>query len=214
MQSSTSSKKMKPYPAIFFLATILSLTTAVCHATSESDDTARNVVYETVTIGEQIYDVPSPWAGNKLQYPQLSYEDFGKIPARFTVNGSKLYIIKEAQSALVTMLDAALKDNVQLQVESGYRSRTYQKKIFLKMFQQGRSYQDIIRYVAPPGYSQHGLGTAVDFYPSNWRFAELPAYIWLRENGKKYGFVETYSEFNTLKYPWEAWHWNYHPPSQ
>ncbi|MEE4136431.1 MAG: D-alanyl-D-alanine carboxypeptidase family protein, partial [Desulforhopalus sp.] len=53
------------------------------------------------------------------------------------------------------------------------------------------------------------LGTAVDFHPGNWSFADTPAYAWLQENGAEFGFVETYSEKNRREMPWEAWHWNY-----
>ena len=77
------------------------------------------------------------------------------------------------------------------------------------MLAEGRTFDDIVRYVAPPGYSQHMFGTAVDFYPSNWRFAETPQYSWLQENAHMFDFEQTYPEYNKLKMPWEAWHWNY-----
>ena len=77
------------------------------------------------------------------------------------------------------------------------------------MLSEGRDFEDIIRYVAPPGYSNHMLGTAVDFSPSNWRFADTKQYLWLQENGHTFGFEEIYSETNRLKMPWEAWHWQY-----
>ena len=77
------------------------------------------------------------------------------------------------------------------------------------MLGEGRTFADIVRYVAPPGYSQHVLGTAIDFFPSNWRFADTPDYEWLKENARQFGFEETYSQFNKMKMPWEAWHWNY-----
>ncbi len=76
------------------------------------------------------------------------------------------------------------------------------------MMAKGRTFDDIIRYVAPPGYSEHMLGNAVDFYPSNWRFAETPQHAWLLKNANDFGFFNTYSQYNTLHMPWEAWHWN------
>lgn len=107
------------------------------------------------------------------------------------------------------LLEAAKEDGIVLKVESGYRSTGYQKKIFTRMMSEGRVFNDIIRYVAPPGYSQHALGTAVDFSPSNWEFSKRPDYRWLRDNAAQFGFTETYSKHNTQQYPWEAWHWSY-----
>jgi D-alanyl-D-alanine carboxypeptidase len=74
---------------------------------------------------------------------------------------------------------------------------------------EGREFNDIVRYVAPPGYSEHALGTVVDFTPSNWRFAGTPAYNWLKNNAGRFGFFETLPESSKRETPWEAWHWKY-----
>jgi D-alanyl-D-alanine carboxypeptidase len=166
-------------------------------------------ITEKVIIDGQEYPVPSPWHGNRLYAPEYTFESFKKIPSEFTVNNSKVYVLAESQPHLVALLERAKEDGIDLRVESGYRSVSYQKRIFKRMFEKGRTFEDIVRYVAPPGYSQHMFGTAVDFYPSNWRFAETPQYIWLQENAHAFGFEETYSQYNALKMPWEAWHWNY-----
>ncbi|WP_163338410.1 D-alanyl-D-alanine carboxypeptidase family protein [Desulfopila sp. IMCC35008] len=131
------------------------------------------------------------------------------ISKAHTHNGTKIYIEKNARDALQVLMDAAKEDGVYLTVNSGFRSYNYQMRIFTRMMREGRNYEDVIRYVAPPGYSQHALGTAIDFYPSNWEFAELLTYTWLQDNAWKYGFKETYPRINESGYPWEAWHWNY-----
>ena len=164
---------------------------------------------ETFTVEGVEYEVPLQWRGKRIKAPAPGDMVFAKIPSEHCHNGSSLYITEEANSELKKMLQAAKDDDIMLMVESGYRSYGYQKKIFSKLIQKGRTYDDIIRYVAPPGYSQHSLGTAVDFYPSDWQFAGLPAYTWLKENGERFGFYESYPENNKQGYPWEAWHWNY-----
>jgi LAS superfamily LD-carboxypeptidase LdcB len=164
---------------------------------------------ETITIDGILYEIPAPWAGHKLEAPTLSYASFRKIPEAHTKEGSKVYILAKAHDSLVRMLLQAEKEGIHLQVESGYRSKNYQRKIFRRMLAEGRTFDDIVRYVAPPGYSQHMFGTAVDFYPSNWRFAETPQYSWLQENAHMFDFEQTYPEYNKLKMPWEAWHWSY-----
>jgi D-alanyl-D-alanine carboxypeptidase len=168
----------------------------------------ENVV-ETVIIDSNRYPVPEPWAGNRL-FPTSRYlDELIQVPPESTYKNSELYILAEAYPPLLRMLEQARLDGIELIVESAYRSIHYQTRIFMRMLDEGRSFEDIIRYVAPPGYSQHMLGTAMDFYPSNWEFAETEQYRWLQENGRRFGFEETYSKNNRYLMPWEAWHWNF-----
>ncbi len=193
---------IKPFTVI---ATVL----ASCLAGYAADSQQEKSQVETFTVDGVIYEVPLQWQKKRIHAPAPDQMLFSQIPAEHCHDGSSVYITEEANYALKKMLQAAKDDSIMLMVESGYRSYGYQKKIFKKLIEKGRTYDDIIRYVAPPGYSQHSLGTAVDFYPSDWQFASLPAYTWLKENGGKFGFYETYSENNSEGYPWEAWHWNY-----
>lgn len=164
---------------------------------------------ETFEVDGATYVIPSPWKGNSIPAPSPASIAFSRIAAEHTREGSSIYIEREANEALNRLMEAAMEDGIHLVVDSGFRSYNYQMHIFTKLLKKGREYQDIIRYVAPPGYSQHALGTAVDFYPSNWEFASGPAYKWLQEHGAAFGFTETYPRINPDGYPWEAWHWNY-----
>ncbi len=164
---------------------------------------------EIVVISDVRYPVPPPWQGHKLDAPSLTVPPLMKIPVNLTENESKLYLLKDACLALIAMADEAEKENVHFQIDSSYRSSWYQKKIFMRMMREGREFEDIIRYVAPPGYSEHALGTVVDFTPSNWRFAGTSTYTWLQMHAKKYGFFETLPQYPKRKTPWEAWHWQY-----
>ena len=187
---------------------------ALVSAAVDSPDSLQNSEekeqpQEAVVIDGQTYSVPPPWIGSRIVAPEFDYTDFRQIPVEYTHMGSSIYILALAYGPLVEMLKAAKEDGIELKVESAYRSERYQKQIFKRMLEEGRTLEDIVRYVAPPGYSQHVLGTAVDFFPSNWRFADTPDYVWLKENGGRFDFEETYSRFNKMKMPWEAWHWNY-----
>jgi|GEM_PF-418993 len=164
---------------------------------------------ETVWIGDKEYDVPYPWRGNMIPAPPIAPAEFKQIPVEHTKDGSRLYVTREAHTALLKLFAKAKIDGIHLRVESGYRSPDYQRRIFLRKFKEGRTFDDVIRYVAPPGYSQHALGTCVDFAPGNWRFANKKDYTWLRSNAAQFGFTETYPQKNKYNYPWESWHWNY-----
>lgn len=196
----------KPVPGLLLCGLLLFASQTV---TAEENTRPVAGSGETIRIGDTVYAIPEPWIGHSIAAPALPGASFSRIPADHTKDGSQLYILKEAHPALLRLLAAAKAGGIILRVESGYRSPAYQKKIFKRMLTEGRVFDDIIRYVAPPGYSQHALGTAVDFYPSNWSFANLPDYAWLQEHAAEYGFTETYPQHNSLSYPWEAWHWSY-----
>lgn len=164
---------------------------------------------EFVEIGSVQYTVPKPWLGYRVEAKTLRPPALVKIPVQYTENGSSLYLLEEACSALVAMAANAEEAGVSLRVDSSYRSAWYQKKIFVRLMKEGRSFEDVVRFVAPPGYSEHALGTVVDFSPSNWRFAKTPAYAWLKEHASRYGFYETLPQYPKRKTPWEAWHWRY-----
>jgi len=164
-------------------------------------------VFEFVEIAGRHYEVPRPWRGKKITDPQPPTSVMEQIPPEFTWNGSQLYVHRLARRAFVRMAEEAKKDGIRLFAHSGFRSRAYQQRIFTSLMAQGRTWDDLVRYVAPPGYSNHMLGFSIDLYPSNWRFASTDAYRWLLTHAGDFGFHETYPEFGRSGYPWEAWHW-------
>lgn len=166
-------------------------------------------VFEFVRIGDELYPVPPVWRGAKIAEKSPAMSQLSKIPVDFTFNESKLYVEHKTRNAFVAMAEKALEDDVQLVVHSGFRSVAYQRRIFQKLMMKGRTWEDLVRYVAPPGYSEHAMGTVVDLYPSDWRFAGTRQYAWLKENGAFFGFFETYPESSPKGFPWEAWHWRF-----
>jgi len=168
---------------------------------------------ESVSIGGTLYPLPKAWQGEKLEAKPLKMPELAALPKELCQGGAHIYIRREARKALIEMAARAKEDGILLRVDSGYRSAWYQERIFVKLMKKGRTFQDLIRYVAPPGYSEHMLGTVVDFSPGNWRFARTPAYQWLQGHAGEYGFSETYPK-NNQRHPWEAWHWRFRPPPE
>ncbi len=177
----------------------------------EFEARSQKRVFEFVEIAGRHYEVPRPWRGKKITDPQPPLSVMEQIPREFSYNGSRLYVHRQARQAFVRMAEEAKEDGIRLVAHSGFRSSAYQRKIFTSLMAQGRSWDDLVRYVAPPGYSSHMLGFSIDLYPSNWRFASTEAYRWLRRHGSEFGFYETYPESGRGGYPWEAWHWQFIP---
>ncbi len=67
------------------------------------------------------------------------------------------------------------------------------------------------RWVAPPGYSEHHTGLALDFCSQSLEFANTQEYQWLLDNAANFGFIQSYPEFNTTQKgcSYEPWHWLY-----
>ncbi len=102
------------------------------------------------------------------------------------VNG-KLVEVNTAR-AYRRMRAAAAKAKVYLYVVSGFRTMAKQRELY-RLYKQGKG-----NLAAPPGYSNHQSGKALDLNTH-----AKGVYGWLTKNGKKYGFRRTV--------PSEIWHW-------
>lgn len=154
--------------------------------------------------------MPQRWCGRKLEKSDLAdSKKLARLPRDLSSDSSKIYVTLETKKALTKMAAAAQKSGISLIVDSGFRSVWYQRQIIRRRMQEGENYEKLITFVAPPGYSEHHTGRAVDFVPSEARFAHTKTYKWLKENAADFGFFETYPENTTGTIPWESWHWVY-----
>jgi LAS superfamily LD-carboxypeptidase LdcB len=122
---------------------------------------------------------------------------------------------KEAAESLKEMFEEAKKEGIILAVTSGFRSYDIQKLLFDYWYKiEGNK---ALHSIAPPGHSEHQLGTAVDltgasihFLGVNQNFANSPEGKWLRANAYKYGFVLSYDDKEDNKdYVFEPWHYRF-----
>jgi LAS superfamily LD-carboxypeptidase LdcB len=60
---------------------------------------------------------------------------------------------------------------------------------------------------APPGFSEHSTGLAIDINELNVGFKNTSEYKWLSENATKFGFKLSYPEGSTEGAGFEPWHW-------
>lgn len=165
---------------------------------------------ETVTIDGIKYPVPEPWQGHKMEGPSwLSVPPLVPVPRNLVENSGEVYLLPKAKNSFVAMAEQAELDGIHLVIDSAYRSAHYQRKVYQRQIKAGKTFAQVARYVAPPGYSEHMLGLAVDFSPSDWRFAKTPAYAWLKQHAAQFGFRETYPESRPDHNPWEPSHWRY-----
>jgi zinc D-Ala-D-Ala carboxypeptidase len=126
--------------------------------------------------------------------------------------GKQVYLSPKAADAWEMMKKAANINGVILIPLSGYRSIAMQTEIILSKLHAGRSIQDIMKANAPPGFSQHHSGRAldmgtVDFIVPEQDFDKTPAFSWLSRHAKRFGYVMSYPENNSQGFMYEPWHW-------
>lgn len=118
---------------------------------------------------------------------------------------------------LAALVRAARDAGVELELQSAYRSYSYQATVFAGWVkQQGEA--AALQSSARPGHSEHQLGTAMDFRsaggPPAWEledWANTPEGAWLAENAWQYGFAMSYPKGKEAIscYIYEPWHYRY-----
>lgn len=113
---------------------------------------------------------------------------------------------------LEDLLSDAQRDGIELYVKSAFRSFEEQSKLkdaYTVTYGAGSANT----FSADQGYSEHQLGTTVDFISTGQGgelsgFEKTAAYAWLQKNAYKYGFVLSYPP-NNAHYIFEPWHWRF-----
>lgn len=139
-------------------------------------------------------------------------ETFIKIEAKYTYDSEKDYLIyAKIWPFLQDLLITAENATTQIKIISAYRSfgtQTGLKSLYTMIYGSGAN-----KFIADQGYSEHQLGTTLDFTMSGigetyLNFEKTPAYQWLLENAYKYGFILSYPK-NNKYYQFEPWHWRF-----
>ncbi len=172
----------------------------------------------------------------------LETENEGKLPTE-AVNEKKTpdllghlpYAVAPAESLMAVTADGriqlrspAAKDFVKMQAEarqegvllvplSGFRSLAQQEKLFFGgKARRGQRTTERAEVSAPPGYSEHHTGYAIDIgdgkAPATHveeSFAQTEAFAWLEENAARYNFELSFPEDNAQNISYEPWHWRY-----
>jgi len=144
-----------------------------------------------------------------LPYAEISKEKLVLIEPNIEVH-------TDMRDSLLKMRDEAKKDGIFLVFLSGYRSINLQNKIFYSLKSvRNQGAAERARVSAPPGYSEHSTGFAIDIGDATRRetdfeaeFENTDAFKWLIKNAAKFHFKLSFTKDN--KYiDYEPWHWRY-----
>ena len=97
---------------------------------------------------------------------------------------------------------------------SGFRSVTDQQTLWDNKVAKVGSAQEAAKTSAPPGYSEHHTGYAVDvgnarnpYLNTDW--AQTREYAWMQANAGQFGFELSFPQGNSQGVSFEPWHWRY-----
>jgi LAS superfamily LD-carboxypeptidase LdcB len=144
---------------------------------------------------------------------------------------------RDAKNAFEKMKEDALKDGINIEIVSAYRSFKKQKSIFENKYKKFtnkgltpiEAINKIIEYSTIPGTSRHHWGTDLDIIDGNYprpqsvleeeNFYGNGPYCklkeWMNKNSESYGFYEVYSQNPKRKgFKYEPWHFSYAPVSK
>ncbi len=159
-------------------------------------------------IGKEKVDVNTP-----LPFDYQPH-DLVKVPKKFNTpyDNRTHYLRKPALEVFKKVINHAKEQGIKLYIISAFRSAKYQMRLYKRAIRKkGPTWMG----TAKPTYSEHQLGTTVDFtckeagYNIGTHFENTRAFRFLMENSKKYGLKLSYTRNNKQGYIYEPWHFRY-----
>ena len=168
------------------------------------DDIIKSIRIEVAT-SKAYFPAPALEEMEGLTYieGQLIANKTYQLPEDYDPGGLR----PECQEAFDAMQKAAKEDGISLWIISGYRSYSYQEKLYAKyVAMEGQAAADT--YSARAGHSEHQTGLAFDYNEISGTFQNSDAYKWVLENAQDYGFIVRYPEDGQAitGYIFEPWH--------
>ncbi len=146
----------------------------------------------------------------------LHREPQSLVLAHTSASGREFLLTPETATAWQAMQQKASGDDVPLALVSAYRSVERQHEIIQGKLESGLPIDSILESVAPPGYSEHHTGRAIDIGTTEADaleedFEKTPSFEWLCRNAADFGFQMSYPRDNTCGFVYEPWHWCLRP---
>jgi zinc D-Ala-D-Ala carboxypeptidase len=164
--------------------------------------------------GDRTTDASQPATTDNV----LNHLPYTEAPASELVSIGNGYRLRNTAAArFQSMVAAARSRGVNITIISAYRSVEDQKRLFFKIgAERGQQPTKRAEVSAPPKYSEHHTGYAIDvgdgLVPAtnlNQNFDTTLAYKWLKANAATYGFELSFPKDNIQKVSYEPWHWRF-----
>lgn len=126
--------------------------------------------------------------------------------------GRPLLLTEATILAWQKLTRAASDEGIELDPFSGFRAYQYQAFLVQQQLKKGRDIAEILTHIAPPGFSEHHTGRALDIAIPGGEalteaFEETPAFMWLETHAGTFGFSMSFGRDNDQGFIYEPWHW-------
>jgi nicotinamidase/pyrazinamidase len=153
----------------------------------------------------------APAVASRITLP-LQPEAADLVPVGKDIHGRERLLTADAAARWQTLREAAAGDGVTLQLVSAFRSVEDQRRIFMRKLAAGARLADILAVNAPPGYSEHHTGRAVDVATPGVEalteaFEQTSAFRWLAGAARRFHLGLSYPRGNPYGIAYEPWHW-------
>ncbi|MEQ8975841.1 MAG: D-alanyl-D-alanine carboxypeptidase family protein [Coleofasciculus sp. C1-SOL-03] len=147
----------------------------------------------------------------------LPYEEAPLSELEPITSDGRIQLREAAAKKFKAMRAAAQADGIVLVAISGYRTQQQQQHLFFDIkAQRGQVATQRAEVSAPPGYSEHHTGYAVDIGDGrtpatnlNTNFENTAAFKWLEKNAAYYSFELSFPKGNPQGVSYEPWHWRF-----
>jgi len=175
--------------------------------------TNKSLLRQTKSLDDSINS--SATNQNKSLLGHLPYPEASKDELILFSPG--IYVHKDIYANFKEMQFLAAQRGISLQLLSGYRSIDLQRDIFYENKSiRNQTAIERSRDSAPPGYSEHSTGYAIDVGDGNYpnthfevEFEQTPAFKFMKRFASKYHFVLSFPPNNKQGVTYEPWHWRY-----
>ncbi|PSB06351.1 hypothetical protein C7B76_29770 [filamentous cyanobacterium CCP2] len=152
-----------------------------------------------------------------LPYPKQDSQILTQFPASSSTYSYAFrageFLHPEAATALQSMIDAARTDGVWILLVSGFRDLATQHRLFEERAAAYGSVEQAAKSVAPPGYSEHHTGYAIDVTDGSgigfYAFEQTAAFRWMQTHAHEFGFELSFPQNNEQGIDYEPWHWRF-----
>lgn len=166
---------------------------------------------------------PQPAPEKITKAPSKKIDLLGHLPyseapeSELSSIGGNLQLRTSAAAKFKQMQAAARAEGINLVAVSAFRNADIQEQLFFGIKEQrGQDATKRAEVSAPPGYSEHHTGYAVDIgdgdAPSTHleiEFAQTATFAWLEQNALKYSFELSFPPDNDQGVSYEPWHWRF-----
>ena len=173
----------------------------------------KSVLRQTKSLEDSINSFET--TQNKSLLGHLPYPEASKDELILFSPG--IYVHKDIYENFKEMQYIAAQRGISLKLLSGYRSIDLQRDIFYENKSlRNQTAIERSRDSAPPGYSEHSTGYAIDVGDGNYpnthfevEFEQTPAFKFMKRFASKYHFVLSFPPNNKQGVTYEPWHWRF-----